>query len=905
MTSLHPSIARHRLRQGLRLTTHCTPDAKCSEVIIAVRAGHFFDPTQCQGLAHLLEHMLFLGSLAMPSPNQIFFELDKLGAKFTAATGFETVLFHLTCSNEHFSEALLRVVQLITQPLFIQERIDKEIDNIHEEFLNNINDVGRGFHDVRRTLFNPQHPASQFSVGNHSTFRQHSLQDIKQLLLTFHHTHYVAENICIGIQSEIPHQQLVTLVEDAFYALPKGKLATLSLPPLFMPQVTPLLVNICNPNVSPHLNCHFSLALATHSPLQSMIDVLILWLGDESQDTLIDWLKEQEYATSVTASRGLDFYNYSEIVVTITLTQKGLRHHLSIINALFAYLRHVDEGAHEKWRYQQAVEILTDDTADLDLRHLVLQTLTDDISEHDSSPSMRLPDEEAMKALLKMMAEENCRFFLTHDDAPTQRQSPFYQVPFSVSSLPCMATASDKFNRIYEQLRLPPPNPFLSGNTEKYNTFFPESDLTPIPLPLSKASAFNAWWITAEDTHEKRGDIYLSIEHPRFMSSSANTAAKRIALWLLTEHIKRRFYNAEIAGLKHRLYGHQAGFTLHVYGPLPRLMSFFLYLLEQIKALRVNPQQFAKARDYLVNQCHHHLYTKPINRLLTHLTSLVQANTYAPYELAQALELLSFDDFISEWQPFDGKAFAECFLHGNWSVQTSNGFISTLSKMLPLGAVGPLPRNITRFGQGTTTFFSLPCEQKDAALVLYLQPSSGVTQKTLFCMLLEQLLATPFFDRFRTTLQMGYQVGSGYIEHNRYPGIVFYAQSAMNNCSQLLDKMISCLAELLPTLEQYRQGWTDIKHTLSRQVQPRHYPSRARAQYLWANIDKFSTYQALSNDVLEALDEYSFEEFINDVHQLTKKRTFAFVVIHTDSADQLDNTINNNELKFNYNCEVR
>ena len=46
------------LPNGLRAMLCHTPEASESFVSMAVRAGHFYDPNDCQGLAHLLEHML-------------------------------------------------------------------------------------------------------------------------------------------------------------------------------------------------------------------------------------------------------------------------------------------------------------------------------------------------------------------------------------------------------------------------------------------------------------------------------------------------------------------------------------------------------------------------------------------------------------------------------------------------------------------------------------------------------------------------------------------------------------------------------------------------------------------------------------------------------------------------------
>ncbi|MEC8489024.1 MAG: insulinase family protein, partial [Pseudomonadota bacterium] len=75
------------LPNGLRVMLCHTPEANESFVSMAVRAGHFYDPNDCQGLAHLLEHMLFMGSRHFPKPNAINGFIEQHGGSINAWTG--------------------------------------------------------------------------------------------------------------------------------------------------------------------------------------------------------------------------------------------------------------------------------------------------------------------------------------------------------------------------------------------------------------------------------------------------------------------------------------------------------------------------------------------------------------------------------------------------------------------------------------------------------------------------------------------------------------------------------------------------------------------------------------------------------------------------------------------------
>ena len=65
-----------------------------SHVMVSVNIGSISDPFEYQGLAHFLEHMLFLGSKKYPGENQFEKFLNENGGSSNAYTDtFETVYY--------------------------------------------------------------------------------------------------------------------------------------------------------------------------------------------------------------------------------------------------------------------------------------------------------------------------------------------------------------------------------------------------------------------------------------------------------------------------------------------------------------------------------------------------------------------------------------------------------------------------------------------------------------------------------------------------------------------------------------------------------------------------------------------------------------------------------------------
>lgn len=56
------------LANQLRVLLIHDPSTARAAAALSVRAGHFDDPVDRQGMAHFLEHMLFLGTQSYPHP---------------------------------------------------------------------------------------------------------------------------------------------------------------------------------------------------------------------------------------------------------------------------------------------------------------------------------------------------------------------------------------------------------------------------------------------------------------------------------------------------------------------------------------------------------------------------------------------------------------------------------------------------------------------------------------------------------------------------------------------------------------------------------------------------------------------------------------------------------------------
>jgi secreted Zn-dependent insulinase-like peptidase len=82
------------------------PKAVLSGAALTVGVGSYVEPREIPGLAHLLEHMLFLGSQKYPDRSTFISLITRGGGDFNAFTSGTQTNFHYNCGSEDLKESL-------------------------------------------------------------------------------------------------------------------------------------------------------------------------------------------------------------------------------------------------------------------------------------------------------------------------------------------------------------------------------------------------------------------------------------------------------------------------------------------------------------------------------------------------------------------------------------------------------------------------------------------------------------------------------------------------------------------------------------------------------------------------------------------------------------------------------
>ncbi|GFD68034.1 insulinase family protein [Alteromonas sp. KUL106] len=871
------------LPNGLGVMICHTPEANESFVSMAVRAGHFYDPTDCQGLAHLLEHMLFMGSRHLPKPNAINGFIEQHGGTINAWTGTEYANYHYSCSGDAIAQTLPAFADMLRQPLFEEDALTNEIKNIHAEFEFKKKDDLRRLYQIHKETCNPAHPFAKFSVGNSDTFSKHHCAELKRRLRALHQTFYCAQNMRLCVASPMPLPQLEALINQCFGSLNQGELANDCWPPLYTENELGIQININPLQSARRMIVTFALPALQNDYVTKPLNYISHLIGDEGEGSLLAYLKEQDWALNLIAGSGIEGDSFKDFNVSFQLTQDGLNNKTRVLAALFSYIALIRDASSEDWRFNEKAQL---NTLALEYEENVKPlSLVTEYAQHQFifepkelnqlRSTIGSYDRDVIEHALSFFTPDNIRLKVISNDVKTTQVCAFYEAEYSVEKIDKALLNELASPPVISHLRLPPPNPYLAS---EYSLILPETGFN-IPNKLVDNGGYRFWFAQDQQFHSPKGDIYISFDAANFSDSLLSVAAKRIWLGALNDHLQAKYYRAEIAGLHYRIYGHQAGFTLHTRGFTHQQTLLASQLLRAVLDFEPDERAFEHHKALQIQSLHNSLLNKPTNRLFSRLSVLIQRNTQAPVELLDVIDSISYEQMRNCRNHAFERYFIEAFMHGNWASEEAKAFSTTLREQCKNAGGAPLSRAVSKLPVGGTLYHEVLCNHDDSAVVLYLQaPSPGLTD-TALCMVLEQMLAAPFFNSLRTEQQLGYIVGTGYVPHNQHPGMAFYIQSPQCSPKHLLDAMTEFLFQQLNEIDFYRFYWPTIQQNLIKQLEERDLTLSMKSQRLWVSLGTQDLGFNRNIKLAKRVKELNFEEIQDFAHQLAKRERCGELVL--------------------------
>ncbi|MGV2989494.1 insulinase family protein [Vibrio sp. E150_011] len=874
--------------------------AQKSAVALAVNVGHFDDPDDREGLAHYLEHMLFLGTEKYPKVGEFQSFVSQHGGSNNAWTGTEHSCFFFDIYPNAFERGLDRFSQFFSAPLFNEEALDKERQAVDSEYKLKLHDDGRRLYQVQKETVNQAHPFAKFSVGNLDTLSDRNGKSIRDEILHFHQQEYSADLMTLALIGPHDLDELQQWVEDKFRSVTNQQRAGKRVEtPYMTPENTGVVVRVEPIKEIRRLTLAFPMAETNQYYHSKPLSYFANLLGHEGSGSLMLFLKNKGWITSLSAGGGASGSNFREFSVGMTLTQEGLNHTDDIIQSVFQYISLIKTDGMQEWRYLEKRAVLEsafqfqEPARPLDVvSHLVMNMQNyqvEDIMYGDYK--MAAYDETLIRHFGEQLTTNNLKVTLVAKEQHFDKEAEWYFTPYSVERF------SDEQRALFVEAEstlpqdlpfsLPEKNPFIIYDLSSY----PAESSGEYPVLLEELDGFRLWHLQDSEFNVPKGVVFIAIDSPHSVSTPRNIVKTRLCVEMFLDSLSEETYEAEVAGLNYDMYAHQGGVTLSISGFSKKQPQLLNMILQRFATREFNQARYESIKAQLLRSWKNASKDRPISQLFNQMSGILQPNN-PPYPvLIEALETIDVDELPSFVQSILSELHIDMFVYGDWQRQGAIDIATTLKDALRLAdqQYEESLRPLVMLGKNGSFQREMFCDQEDSAIVVYYQCDDISPRSIALYTLANHLMSATFFHEIRTKQQLGYMVGTGNMPLNRHPGIVLYVQSpkaAPGELIRSIDEFLNAFYMVLFELDDYQ--WHSSKKGLWNQISTPDTTLRGRAQRLWVAIGNKDTNFDQREKVLEQLKNLTRADMIRFVVNELKPRTANRLIMHSLGKAHLD-----------------
>ena len=215
------------LHNGLIIIVERMPTAPVVSVQAWIKTGSVYEQEHNgAGLSHFLEHLISGGGTSTRTEDESNVILGQIGAQTNAATGLDTVRYHINTAAEYAPEAIDLISDWMLNSLVGQAEYDRERDVIQREFEMGQADAHRIFWKLTQRARYQAHPARHPTIGYLDEFLTVSRDEIYD----FYKRMYVPNNTVFVVVGDVDPQTVIDQVTELWADAPRGQLPQLSLP---------------------------------------------------------------------------------------------------------------------------------------------------------------------------------------------------------------------------------------------------------------------------------------------------------------------------------------------------------------------------------------------------------------------------------------------------------------------------------------------------------------------------------------------------------------------------------------------------------------------------------------------------------------------------------------------------
>jgi len=796
------SETRHLvLDNGLRVILLSDPDLNKSSASMAVGGGAYMDPEDRAGLAHFLEHMLFLGTEKYPDESAYSNYLRSNGGYNNAYTSGDHTNYHFEINHQSFEGALDRFSQFFIAPLFTAEFTEREINAVDSEYEKNLQNDGWRGQQIFRHLTRPAHPENHFSTGNLETLK--GIQ--RSEFIDFFERYYSANLMALSLTSSTSLDQLEAWARTYFSPIENRQTAEVDFTADLIDTAKPAGIVLFEPVTDRRaLSLSFPTS-GTRAAYRSKPDALVgFLLGYEGEGSLLSYLKQTGLATALSGGGYSATKDYSIFGIEVQLTPKGADEWQEVMHSIFSYIELLSSSDYPAYLFDERATVarlqeLYADKGEGAGRAIGLANNAREYPLEDAARADYLwsePSPELYFDILAALRPDNMIALLEMKGVPTDQTEPYFGVQYSFQAL------SEEFLSTLAQpatiasLTLPAPNPYIPRQVDL---------LAQQPVKIIDEPGLTLYYAQDNTFERPRVSYQIRIRPPQTLGDLKGVLLRDFYTSVINEMLNEDVYAAYVASLNVNVADSRKGIRISVSGYSDSADSFLDDVVSQLRTPQLSNTRFEALKERKLRTWKNAEFTDAYRQTFELERQYLLENYFTAAEKFGAASDITLGDVQRFAKQLFKRGNTEMVVYGNVSQDTATTAARRTVKALGLK---PLPSTKTL----ETRLLVLDADQPVLAANTLLVNNSAYIQGFLLgdatpanraaAAVLKNFIAEPYYSEMRTRQQLGYIVASMVSEQEGKLYARYLIQSADYSADELMARSQTFIQSLPEQLDE-------------------------------------------------------------------------------------------------------
>lgn len=589
------------LENGLKVILISDPSFNVSAASVSVEVGSLDNPIDRQGLAHFLEHMLFLGTEKFPDVDEYSTYLKNYGGYSNAYTAPDHTNYQFQVLPDGLEGALDRFSQFFISPLFTEEYTEREVNAVNSEHQKNIMNDYRRLYRIPNLFAKEGHPETKFATGNLETLGSTSREE----LIAFYEKYYSANRMGLALLSTHSLEEMEKLTKEYFSNIKNSDRSKNTYDPNFYEKKeTFRLVQVEPVKDIRDLTLMFSLPgirqLYKSKPGRQFGSIL----GYEGRGSLLSFLKKKGWASTLSAGAGSITNDYASASIRIGLTEEGLSNYKEVLKSTFSYIELMKKKQRPGYIFDQLKSIASLEEVfsnkgegmwrATDLANEVMMYPIEDAGRvnyiyEDNNPKDYVE-------LLSFINPENMLVTIAAKGVSVDKTEHFYQTKYSYSEDISLYKELKKVE-VSDDFFLPEANPFIPKKASVPRREF-KTDV--FPELISEKNGHKLYFGQDHQFLRPKGVISFKVLLPNSIMSLKHRVYSRLYTACVNESLNEISYPAKDAGLNYVVKEGYEGIYIDVSGYTESSMALLETIFEHLVNFSISEDQFTAIKDGIV-----------------------------------------------------------------------------------------------------------------------------------------------------------------------------------------------------------------------------------------------------------------------------------------------------------------